>query len=516
VNSNGNNVTNSNGVRPALRYSPEVALMQEQSDIAVYKGTSTSCKPFATNKNAHQPSGSNSISGGDSSCSVSSGAGKLEAEPRGREERISAPREGGAKPIYTFGELCDFQLMRRANQMAHRGKTRKPDVASFELVKGANTMQLVDRLQARRYRLSGYFTFTIYDPKERVIQALNYHDRVVMHALCDNILMPYFDKRLIFDNSACRPGKGTDFATKRIRKFLTSFANRQKSLWQDTQSSQNSVISGYALKIDVRKYFESIDKEVLIKRLQPHFKHFDTELQQFIIYIIKSYQGKGLPMGNQTSQIFAIFYLDALDRLIKEEFQIKYYSRYMDDLIIIHEDKAFLQSLLREIEIFCNVELHLELNQKKTQIVTLKQGFTYLGWKFSLSDSGKVIQRLTNQNKKRLKQKLKLLNYEFSNGKINYPEARLKLQALANHYTKGDTYKLLKKYRKYIAKIRDYSAYLEIMIKFNAPILKKQKTLKKHLDKVHMREYRKNKLPKTQEKNAWWAKRVVKESRHEI
>jgi hypothetical protein len=438
VNPWGNNVNNSWELRPALLMRRETDLRADQSEQkSRNKGISpsgqkanveqtTQVLPIVANKTAYRPDG-NAFRGGNSSHSD-----KLPFK-----ECLEQ-----AVPLYTYQQLCDFETLWQANKMAHKGKTQKPEVAEFELVKGVNLHWLLSRLQTRQYRLGNYYNFTIFDPKERDIQALQYYDRVVMHALCDNILMPYFDNHLIFDNAACRPNKGTDFAIRRVRKFLTNFSNAQKS--------KRQAVKGYALKIDIRKYFESIDKEVLIQLLEPTFEKFDSELQSFVRYIIRSYQGKGLPMGNQTSQIFAIFYLDSIDRAIKERAKMKYYSRYMDDLIIIHESKALLVQLLDEIERFCKNKLKLDLNQKKTQIIPLDRGFTYLGWNFSLTETGKIIQRLTNQKKHRLKNKLRSKQQEYWDGKISFAEFAVSLKALKNHYSKGNTYKLRQKMRKYI------------------------------------------------------------------
>ena len=166
--------------------------------------------------------------------------------------------------------------------------------------------------------------------------------------------------------------------------------------------------SGWILKCDVRKYFDSVDHAALKAMLN---RHPDPEIKAFLDMVIDSYHkdtGKGLPMGNQSSQWFALYYLDRIDRIIKEKYRIKYYTRYMDDLVLIHEDKQYLMECLHEIRGYAEEELKLEFNQK-TQIFPICQGVDYLGWHFYLTDTGKVIRRLRTSNKHRFKQRLKAI-----------------------------------------------------------------------------------------------------------
>lgn len=146
--------------------------------------------------------------------------------------------------------------------------------------------------------------------------------------LCDNVLGPYLERHLIYDNSACRKGKGTHFALDRLTCFLRKYYRSNGS-------------NGYILKCDVRKYFNSIDHEVLRQKIRR--MDLPDDVKWLLDKIIGSYEyeeGKGLPMGNQTSQWFALYYLDSLDRLVKEKLRIRYYSRYMDDMILIHRQSG--------------------------------------------------------------------------------------------------------------------------------------------------------------------------------
>ena len=207
---------------------------------------------------------------------------------------------------------------------------------------------------------------------------------------------------------------------------------------------------GWILKCDVRKYFDSIDHDALKRMLE---KYPDTDVRLFLDMVIDSYHqdtGKGLPMGNQSSQWFALYYLDKIDRVIKEKYRIKYYTRYMDDLVLIHEDKQYLMKCLSEIRGYAEKELKLEFNQK-TQIFPIRQGVDYLGWHFYLTDTGKVIRRLRTSNKRRFKQRLKKFQKLYSQGDITTDKIKMSLASYNGHLRHGHTWKLKKKaYGKFV------------------------------------------------------------------
>ena len=330
-----------------------------------------------------------------------------------------------------YEKIYQFEALYRAYRMTARGKRTKEEAVAFELDLAHNLWALHDELEARRYRPSAYHRFMIYDPKEREIQALSFRDRVVQHSLCDNVLKPYFEKRLIYDCAACREGKGTHFAMERLNGFLRAFYREHGT-------------KGYFLKCDVRKYFDSIDHAALKYRLR---KFPDREMKGFLYQIIDSFNagtGRGLPMGNQSSQWFALYYLDGLDRLIKEKYRIKYYTRYMDDLILLHESKAHLSACLAELREAAARELKLEFNGK-TQIFPVSEGVDYLGWRFYLTESGKVIRRLRTSNKRRFKRRLKAFQEQYRGGEKDLEAIRRSLASYSGHLCHGHTWKLRRK-----------------------------------------------------------------------
>ena len=237
-----------------------------------------------------------------------------------------------------YEKIYDFQNLYKAHTVARRSKRTTREVIEFEMNLGENLTALSDSLKNRTYRMQDYYSFAIYDPKYRMIHALHYRDRVVQHCLCDEVLAPILDKKLIYDNSACRIGKGTHFAMERLSGFLREFYRKHGT-------------DGYFLKCDIRKFFDNIDHLVLKQKLSKVIE--DERVLTLLYQIIDSFEvmpGKGLPLGNQTSQWFAIFYLDGFDRLIKEKMKIKYYSRYMDDCVLIYQDKKYLCYCLEQMK----------------------------------------------------------------------------------------------------------------------------------------------------------------------
>ncbi len=217
--------------------------------------------------------------------------------------------------------------------------------------------------------------------------------------------------------------------------------------------------NGYVLKCDILKYFPSLSHRVLINCIANEIK--DERLKSMVVKIIQSFHtrpeflqryeieriefegdktGRGVPIGNQTSQIFGMFYLDKLDRMIKEKFRVKIYSRYMDDFVIVHKDKKFLLTLLDVIKAELD-KLDLKLNSR-TQIFPLKNGLTYLGFRYQISKTGKLIKKVSNKTAKRFKRRARLIQIAYSEGFIDKAKVMQSLQAYHGHLMHGDCFKL--------------------------------------------------------------------------
>lgn len=331
-----------------------------------------------------------------------------------------------------YEKLCNFQNLYNAHKKARRCKRHKKDVILFENNLGENLWKLKNSLENSTYKIGEYNKFPIYEPKKREVQALPYYDRIVQHVLCDEILTPFFDKRFIYDNCACRIGKGTHFAIKRFTKFLSEHYKKFGT-------------NGYILKCDIKKYFPSINHDVLKNLLRKSIP--EDKILNFLFKIIDSYEdlpNQGLPMGNQTSQIFALLYLDSADRFVKETLRVKHYIRYMDDMILISHDKVFLKNSLKKLKNLVENDLKIKFNQK-TQIFPLKNGVDFLGFHFYLTETGKVIRKLRTSVKKKFKKRLLLLQKDYFNNKIEIDNINMTIASYKGHLKYGHTHNLRKK-----------------------------------------------------------------------
>lgn len=296
--------------------------------------------------------------------------------------------------IMIFEECFSFENLLKAHQKCRRQKGHKNETVKFELNLGKNLADLQRELLNGTYRVGKYHQFTIYEPKKRIVEALPYRDRVVQMALCNNILEPYFEKKLIYDNCACRKGKGTSFAIKRLKRH---YAEAYKSYGTNF----------YALKCDVKHFFASIDRKILLNHLLKC--NFDSKTKWLLKIIINSCTPTdlGLPIGNQTSQWFALFYLDGLDKFIKRKLKCKLYVRYMDDFVILHSSKAFLRRAVQFIQMYLQQNLNISLN-RKTELQRVCFAVPFLGHSFRLLASGKLEQTALRKNLSRAIIRLKM------------------------------------------------------------------------------------------------------------
>jgi len=247
------------------------------------------------------------------------------------------------------------------------GKRSRKDTQEFERNLMGNIFRLHEKLESRTYKHSRYSVFKISDPKPRIIHKAVVGDRLLHHAL-HRSLYPYFDKRFIFDSYSCRMKKGSHAALDRFRTFFL-------------KASKNNTRTCWGLKCDIKKFFASIDQDLLIGVLEEHISNKD--LVWLLSQVIRSFElqeGKGLPLGNLTSQLFANIYMDTLDRFVKHSLKAKFYIRYADDFIFLSEDKEYLQELLPKVREFLNKELFLKLHERKILLKTVASGIDFLGW----------------------------------------------------------------------------------------------------------------------------------------
>lgn len=325
-----------------------------------------------------------------------------------------------------FDKVIDFQNMYKAFRKAKCGKGHKKSAAKFDIAALDGVHTLIEQLKNKTYTISEYNTFTVREPKERIIQTTAFKDKVIQHCLCDNVLMPKLQNIFVFDNCAGQKGKGTLFGLNRLSEQMEAFYKKYGN-------------EGYILKCDITKFFYNIDHN-LLKDVVRYYFGTDEDVCWLCELFIDSTEGKGLPLGNQINQGFALLYLDGMDKLILGELGIKYYGRYMDDFYLIHQSKEYLQFCLEAITEYLK-SLDLTLNGK-TQIFPFKNGVSYLGFHTYITSTGKAIRRLKNQNKRNAQRKLARMAKLAAEDKITKKRFWASYNAWKNHISHGNCYKL--------------------------------------------------------------------------
>lgn len=337
-----------------------------------------------------------------------------------------------------FEVVYDFSNLYRAYRMARKGKRWKNPVAKVE----ANVLEAVRYIQMEletgTYCPGGYFEFIVHEPKERIVQTNSFKDKIVQHSLCDEILYPVLSAPFILDNYGSQVGKGTLFGLDRLSGFMRDYYLK------------HGAADGWVLKADVRHYFASIRHDVLKKDVRRHLK--DPRTLALVDAIIDSTPGNvGIPIGNQSSQIFALLYLDQLDHFVKEVLRVRYYGRYMDDFYLICEDKGKLQEAWRKIAELLALR-GLELNGK-TNIFPLRNGLDFLGFHTYLNDSGKVIRKVRRSSKFRMSRKLRAFEAKYKSGEMTRKEIEDSYRSWRAHASHGNCRDLILEFDLRVQKI---------------------------------------------------------------
>ncbi|MEK7611766.1 MAG: reverse transcriptase/maturase family protein [Patescibacteria group bacterium] len=272
------------------------------------------------------------------------------------------------KFIHTYEHIISVENLLAAWQEFIVGKRNRMDVQKFELNLMSNIFALHGDLAAHIYRHSEYEAFNISDPKPRNIHKASVRDRL-LHRAIYRVLYPFFDRRFIADSYSCRKRKGTHKAIAKFRSYAHIV-------------SKNHMQTAWVLKCDIRKFFASIDQEILMRIMLVHIP--EKNILRLISAIVGSFymgeRGRGLPLGNLTSQLFVNIYMNIFDQFMKHKIKAKYYIRYADDFVILSADKAWLETTLRSVHAFLLEELKLTLHPDKVSLQTFASGIDFLGW----------------------------------------------------------------------------------------------------------------------------------------
>ena len=304
-----------------------------------------------------------------------------------------------------FDKKLTYENLMNAHSLSKRGKGFRKEIILFNLKKEEYIMYLYEQLKQENYKHGGYTEFYVTQPKLRRIEKSKYIDRIVHRWIVDNFLDEYFVKTFINTTYACIKNRGMHKACLDVQKAM----KHCKRIWNNY----------YIIKMDVRKYFDSIDKNILYKIIS---KKIQDEKLKVIKQIIYSTEGaKGQPIGNYTSQTFANIYLNEMDQYAKHILELKYWYRYMDDMIAIVRTKQEAIDKLTKIRKFLKEKLDLELNSK-TQIFKSKQGVNFCGYKIN-----EYRMKIRDKGKKKLKNKVKILTKKIKQGTITSQEAKMYL-----------------------------------------------------------------------------------------
>ena len=323
-----------------------------------------------------------------------------------------------------FDKAISYGNMRRALKRCCRNVRWKDSVVGYELHASQNTHKLIDSIRNGTYQISQYQHFTIYEPKKREIVATRIADRQVQMALCQAGLYEDFVEHFIYDNCACQTGKGTDFCLKRIKKHMTDYFRAYGS-------------EGWVLKCDVHQFFPSTLHEVAKQAVRKRIR--DPMACDYVCNVIDSFGGdRGIGLGSQISQLVELAVLDDLDHFIKERLQIKHYVRYMDDFILVHHDKQYLDQCKAKIEEQLS-EIGLSLN-KKTTIYNLKQGVKFLQWRFCYTASGRIVMHMASKKMGKQRRRLKKILLKEAAGDYSEGTGHDSLIAWRANAARGDTW----------------------------------------------------------------------------
>lgn len=343
-------------------------------------------------------------------------------------------RAGTAISAMDKEEIISFEALYESMLKCKAGVLWKTSTASFYLNGIEQVLKLEEELKSGTYQARPPRAFKIRHPKERDIISIAFRDRVYQRSLNDNAIYPELSKSFIYDNMACQKGKGTDRARGRLECFM------QKSF-------RKHGLNFYVLQCDIKGYYPNMRHDVAKAVFAAAL---DSEVYEMASRVLDGqYSGDvGFNPGSQMVQICGISVLNKLDHYIKERLRVKYYIRYMDDLILIHESPEFLEHCKAEIKDHL-AGLGMSFNEKKTKIYPIKDGIMFLGFKFCITETGKIYKQIDPKNVKAERKRLARMATLVKKGERTREKADACYNSWKAHAEKGNSYRLLKRMDEY-------------------------------------------------------------------
>lgn len=320
-----------------------------------------------------------------------------------RKEQREEKKQIQCKDYDNFEWVFSYEHLYHSYKMCRRNVSWKASVQKYIVNAPLNVWTTFQKLMAGKYRTSGFFEFDVCERgKKRHIRSVTIGERVVQRCLCDYALVPILSRTFIYDNGASLTDKGYSFAVNRLCQHLHEHYRKYGN-------------EGYILLFDFSKFFDRISHELIKRILREEFS--DERIIKLTEHFVDAFGDVGMGLGSQISQILALASANRIDHYIKEVCRIQEYGRYMDDGYLIHHDKDYLLKCLDDIKKLCD-ELGIVLNVKKTQIVKLSHGFTWLKIRFYLLDNGKVVKKIYKRSITKMRTKLKKFKTKVANSEM--------------------------------------------------------------------------------------------------
>lgn len=334
-----------------------------------------------------------------------------------------------------FNEKLTFENFLKAHERAKQGKMNRQEVLQFELHLESNIINLIESIKNKTYTLGEYREFTIYEPKERIIKALPYKDRVIHQWYVEEFIKPYFLPRLITDTYACIPNRGTHGAVNALQDNL--------------RKAKKEYGNYYILKMDIKKFFYHIDHDILLQILKKKIK--DKNLLEFTkLLLYMEGQTVGIPIGNYTSQFYANIYLHEMDFYIKQVLKTTYYVRYMDDFILLLETKENAKQTMKKIGLFLWDNLRLAVN-KKSGYYPRKRAVNFCG--YLIYEDFRLIRRTTVL---KMKRNIKYWNKRYLENQLLRLDYLLSWNSWLGHISHANSFKIKNEMTNRTLFIKDY------------------------------------------------------------
>lgn len=337
-----------------------------------------------------------------------------------RKAKRLAKKQETCADYDNFDKVFSYENLYQSAKMCRRGVRWKNSTQQYSSNMCLNVYRVYKELQSGEFpsTTGNFYEFDVHERgKLRHIRSVHIRERVVQRCVCDYSLVPMLSRTYIYDNGASLKNKGISFSQKRLMTHLRRYMRQHGT-------------EGYILLFDFSKFFDNISHSNIRNILEHNYT--DQRLIELVVKLVDDFGSKGLGLGSQVSQILALAAANKLDHTIKEELGVEHYGRYMDDGYLIHESKEYLKHCLEVIQRVCD-ELGIVLNTKKTRIIKLTHQFTYLKIKILVTESGKIIKRISRDSITRMRRKLKKFHKKFLEGLMTLKDVQNSFESWRSH-----------------------------------------------------------------------------------